>query len=219
MSQLSDFIRVEHEPALAAKDKVIADWHRRYNASIARGDERRTRIAQLERTLLTARREMADEDGLCPGCGKHVDEGACGRECDVFGVDGPGLEHLDTAEESATVEVKPREHTMKTTIGRIVHYKLTAEDALQVNRRRTNVDGVNEQILSNRWPEGAQAHLGNPAEEGNVVAGFITAVWSETMVNLQCILDGTDVLWVTSTDQGSELNQDDGTWIWPPRHS
>ena len=111
------------------------------------------------------------------------------------------------------------------TVGRIVHYMLSAQNAEQVNRRRTSggdiaarmktsvpsVDGHNPSIYG--WPAGAQAHIGNDAHEGDVVAMLVARVWSPTCVNGQAFLDGNDVLWVTSATEGTAP----GTWCWPPR--
>lgn len=89
------------------------------------------------------------------------------------------------------------------TIGRIVHYKLTAEDAAQINRRRTTGESIAQRIMS--WPLGAQAHIGNEAKEGEVFPMLITKVWgndSNSAVNGQVFLDGNDVLWVKSVTPG-----------------
>ena len=101
----------------------------------------------------------------------------------------------------------------KPSIGRIVHYKLTAEDAAQVNRRRTNGKSIGERIASGKWPEGAQAHIGNGASENDTRPMVITQVWPDGKVNGQVLLDGNDALWVTSITEGDKP----GAWAWPPR--
>jgi hypothetical protein len=63
------------------------------------------------------------------------------------------------------------------TIGRIVHYRLSADDAAQINRRRTSgvsiatrmktfAGAVESPAVVYGWPEGAQAHIGNAVAEG-----------------------------------------------------
>ena len=99
---------------------------------------------------------------------------------------------------------------MTPTIGRIVHYKLRAADAEQINRRRE--DGKSERSAS-QDKSGAQVHVGNPASEGQTVAMIIVAVWSGDDVNGQVILDGNDALWVKTVARGQGF----GNWDWPPR--
>jgi hypothetical protein len=93
------------------------------------------------------------------------------------------------------------EQVMTPTIGRIVHYTITADEAKQINARR--VDAL---------AHGAeQRHTGHVTHTGNqVVAGqtfplLITAVWGDepgSAVNGQLFLDGNDTLWVTSATEG-----------------
>ena len=119
---------------------------------------------------------------------------------------------------------------MTPTTGRIVFYTLTDVDATEINRRRTNnrdivarththveSQGHNPCIFG--WPAGAQAHIGNSASAGDVVPLVVVRVWPDEYgpgvpgVNGQAILDGNDVLWITSAKEGTEP----GTWAWPPR--
>lgn len=123
---------------------------------------------------------------------------------------------------------------MSPTIGRIVHYRLTADDAERISRRRTTPSSIAERIKAAVWPLGAQAHIGNQVREGEVVPLVITQVWPEEYagnarlahhpegttyegaagVNGQALLDGSDSFWVTSAPQHSTLT---GGWFWPPR--
>ncbi len=117
------------------------------------------------------------------------------------------------------------------TIGRIVHYRLTNEDAAHINRRRTtgasiatrmrlgvggfhrDADGPDD---LRAWPAGAQAHIGNEAHEGDTYPMLIVRVWGPTAtsaVNGQVFLDGTDVFWATSRTVG----EGPGTFSWPVR--
>ena len=103
---------------------------------------------------------------------------------------------------------------MTPTVGRIVHYKLTAQDAEQVNRRRKDAD-ANRQNHSDA-ALGYVAHIGNPAFEGDVYPMLIVRVWGttpESSVNGQVFLDGNDVLWATSVAVGEGPR----TFAWPQR--
>ncbi|MFI5223396.1 MAG: hypothetical protein ACHQX3_03985 [Nitrospirales bacterium] len=98
------------------------------------------------------------------------------------------------------------------TIGRIVHYKLSAADAAEVNRRRTTGPAIAERIAYGSWPLGAQAHIGNEAKEGDFHPMMMVQTWVDGHgVNGQVFLDGNDVLWVTSRVEGTEP----GTFSWP----
>ena len=116
-------------------------------------------------------------------------------------------------------------------IGRIVHYRLSADDATQINRRRTTgksiadrmrleLDRLNherdEGVHAFAWPVGAQAHIGNEVTEGETFPMLIVRVWgstAESAVNGQVFLDGNDVLWATSRTVGDQS----GTFSWPVR--
>lgn len=114
------------------------------------------------------------------------------------------------------------------TIGRIVHYRLSAEDATQINRRRTTgasiaarmktllhtVSDTDDKVLG--WPVGAQAHIGNEVKEGDTFPMLIVRVWGqspESAVNGQVFLDGNDVFWATSVCVGDGAR----TFSWPSR--
>ena len=93
------------------------------------------------------------------------------------------------------------------TIGRIVHYRLSAVDVGEINRRR------NGDPHSPSWPSGAQAHVGNYVNPGEVVPMIVAKVWGPDCINGQAILDGNDSLWVTS----ALLGDGERNWSWPPR--
>lgn len=66
------------------------------------------------------------------------------------------------------------------------------------------------------WPEGAQAHIGNVANEGDAFPMLITKSWGDnpsSAVNGQVFLDGNDVLWATSVCVGEGPR----TFSWPSR--
>lgn len=100
---------------------------------------------------------------------------------------------------------------MAPSIGRIVHYVLSAQDAEQINRRRTTSAQIAARIADEKWPLGAQAHIGNSVSEGEVYPLVITRVWDSGMVNGQVMLDGNDLFWATSRHEGVEP----GTYRWP----
>lgn len=104
------------------------------------------------------------------------------------------------------------------TIGRIVHYRLSEDDAKQINRRRTDGAAIAQRMKMEpaQWPAGAQAHIGNNVTEGDTFPMLITRVWGSNptaAVNGQCYLDGNDVLWVTSACVGEGPR----SFSWPTR--
>lgn len=105
--------------------------------------------------------------------------------------------------------------------GRIVHYMLTAQDAEQINRRRTTGRNIADRIQAEKWPLGAQAHIGNQAAEGDVYPAMIVRVFQPSDVgtsNLQVFLDGNDIFWATSRGQVAPDSTDKkGLWFEPPR--
>lgn len=128
---------------------------------------------------------------------------------------------------------------MQPSIGRIVLYTLTEEDAKQINRRRTSGADIAERIKNNSlvesalnikqaggvfppmWPLGAQAHIGNAATAGEQFPCVIVRVWPNEFgagvpgINGQVLLDANDQLWITSVGECPEPKP--GTWNWPPR--
>lgn len=114
------------------------------------------------------------------------------------------------------------------TIGPIVHYKLSADDAAQINRRRTTGSSIAARMKEHRvavpggshdvavygWHAGAQAHIGNEVSEGDVFPMLIVRVWgpsAESAVNGQVFLDGNDAFWATSRTVGEQVGQ----FTWP----
>jgi hypothetical protein len=81
-------------------------------------------------------------------------------------------------------------------IGRIVHYQLSQDDAIVVTNRRLQT-GV----------------VGNHVAAGQTYPAMVVRTFGGTTVNLRVVLDGDDLLWATSRVEGTEA----GTWCWPPR--
>lgn len=113
-------------------------------------------------------------------------------------------------------------------IGRIVHYMLSASDADQINRRRTDGRSIAARIARLHWPEGAQAHIGNPARAGQVFPMMIVAVDPPpaegepyvSAVSGQVYLDGTDIFWAKHVGRVVPDSIDkEGLWFEPPRVS
>lgn len=94
---------------------------------------------------------------------------------------------------------------MKMTIGNIVYYRLTLDQAYMTNKRREDARQNFPKMREER--PGFQAHVGSPVSEGDMVPLVITASLSEDLVNGQAILDGNDTLWVTSATMGTQPGQ------------
>lgn len=82
-----------------------------------------------------------------------------------------------------------------------VKYKLSAQDAEEINRRR--VSG----FLNDDWPAGAQAHVGNDVNEGEVYPAVVVLTLQDDLVNLQVFLDGNDSFWATSRSEGANTGE------------
>ena|SRR5437868_10229098 len=107
---------------------------------------------------------------------------------------------------------------MTPSVGRIVHYMLTEQDAAQVMRRRTDGPSIADRVKEDKWPVGAQAHVGNPVSAGDVYPMLIVWVSAGDMVNGRVFLDGSDDLWVTSREQVALGAVDKrGYWFQPAR--
>jgi hypothetical protein len=104
-----------------------------------------------------------------------------------------------------------KETAVKPSIGRIVHYTLSEQDAEAINRLHGGPD---------HRRDNTHGHVGNSVRAGDVFPLVITRVWASaeqvtehTAVNGQVLLDGNDTLWVTSVSQGEGPRQ----WFVPPR--
>lgn len=99
-------------------------------------------------------------------------------------------------------------------IGRIVHYRLSEKDTVQITRRRTSTEAIRERMHAGTWPEGVQAHIGNDVQAGEVFPLLIVKVWAGNAdaISGRVFLDGSDELAVAGVSPGDEP----GTWFWPP---
>jgi len=115
---------------------------------------------------------------------------------------------------------------MNITIGRIVLYVLSHQDAENINRRRTNGGTIAERILTGEWPVGAQAHIGNPVKAWDILPALVVKVEevggpglfqppTKLLPTLKVFLDGTDSLWVLRC--GEDEKKKPGSWHWPQR--
>jgi hypothetical protein len=104
--------------------------------------------------------------------------------------------------------------TTTPTIGRIVHYKLSASDAMAINHRRRDAKDKMDWHIALKT--GAQVHVGNEASEGDIFPMIITRVWgkdADSAVNGQVFLDGNDLFWTTSVHCGDNPRD----FAWPQR--
>ena len=99
------------------------------------------------------------------------------------------------------------------TPGRIVLYTLSKQDADAQNKRRADAQKHLQDHRENS--NGVQIHVGNSLAEGDVYPMVITRVWNEDpgTVNGQVLLDGNDLLWVTSVTPGTGPR----AYSWPLR--
>jgi hypothetical protein len=91
----------------------------------------------------------------------------------------------------------------------LVMYRLTADQAESVNRRRDHAQRNQHEIVHGH--HGYQAHVGNSVSPGEAFPMLIVRTWEKVgdiqYVNGQVFLDGNDTLWVTSVRAGTEFGQ------------
>ncbi|WP_461118917.1 hypothetical protein [Saccharothrix stipae] len=105
----------------------------------------------------------------------------------------------------------------KPSVGRIVHYTLSEQDAAAINKRRKDAGNLNAAGVTLASQElGAQIHTGNQVSAGDVYPMIIVRVWGDqptSAVNGQVFLDGNDLFWATSVS----LGEGERHFVWPPR--
>jgi hypothetical protein len=97
------------------------------------------------------------------------------------------------------------------TIGRIVIYTLSADDAATINKRRADARAHMDAHRSNS--NGVMVHVGNEAREGQEYPMLIVATRGgqpDSYVNGTVQLDGSDTFWATSRKVGTGP----GTYHW-----
>ena len=94
------------------------------------------------------------------------------------------------------------------TIGRIVHYCMSALDCADVKHQR---------LMNGQMSNGGA--VGNEPEVGSVYPAIVVGGWSAPGVNLQVFLDGPDSYWATSRliDESVGDEPSPGSWRWPTR--
>jgi hypothetical protein len=104
---------------------------------------------------------------------------------------------------------------MQPTIGRIVHYTLSQQDADAINRRRADFQAYVKGGGLAEGTTGYVGHTGNHASEGDVCPATVVRVFhpETSTANLQVSLDGNDTYWATSRTEGEGPSH----WTWPPR--
>lgn len=106
------------------------------------------------------------------------------------------------------------------TLGRIVLYAMTEQDAQRVNTKRDAAEAYIKAFKENPSRHGEMQHSGNKVRAGDVFPLVITRVWGTSAgsaVNGQLMLDGNDTLWVTSTSVQVDPEQPAGRFTWPTR--
>lgn len=93
---------------------------------------------------------------------------------------------------------------MTPTLGRIVHYQLSAADAELVHDQH--------RLLAYRGPSPAL----NLPTAGETYPAVVVRVHGDGSVNLQVLLDGVATYWATSRRQATS-GDTAGRWFWPPR--
>jgi hypothetical protein len=165
-----------------------------------------------EQTPETAPEEQPTQDPQAPPPPPGPPEPASGAVPESTVNDG-----ADTYTPSADVAKQSEGAVQLPTVGRIVHYTLSRQDAEHANRRRTTPQSIRDRTNAGTWSVGAQAHIGSEVREGQILPMVVVVVCypgdGQGRVNGQVCLDGNDVLYVSSRPLGTAP----GTWAWPPR--
>lgn len=113
--------------------------------------------------------------------------------------------------------------TVKPTVGRIVHYKLSQGDTAEINVRRADAHEYRRRTrMTAEQPgpgdpgrTGHVEHTGNGVSEGDVYPAVVVRTFGSPAgtSNLQVLLDGNDHFWATSRTEGDGP----GCWHWPER--
>lgn len=93
---------------------------------------------------------------------------------------------------------------MHPSVGRIVHYTLSEQDAALIAARRA----------AQAFPAGIVGQH-NAVSPGDTYPAVVVRTFGGSAANLKVLLDGDDTYWATSRCEGQPDEQ--GCWIWPPR--
>ena len=88
-------------------------------------------------------------------------------------------------------------------IGRMVHYKISADDEAIIGQERLDY-----------YVRGNHIRRGDvyPA----VIVRRMSSIDEPLNINLQVMLDGEDVFWATSKHVSAQGEHKEGEWVWPP---
>lgn len=105
--------------------------------------------------------------------------------------------------------------------GRIVYFVFDVASAEEVTRRRTTGPTIARRLQDQppTWPAGAQAHIGNHVQAGDVCPAMVVAVLGGDQVNLKVMLDGSDEYWATSVHYSEEKLQRSWHWMFTGQQS
>ena len=86
-------------------------------------------------------------------------------------------------------------------VGDIVLYRMTTDDAADINRRRTSASSIGERAKNGLWPRGAQGHLGSLVRAGDSLPAVVVRVPEQSphLRSLKVFLDGNDDFWCMAT--------------------
>ncbi len=99
--------------------------------------------------------------------------------------------------------------------GRIVYFVFSQQAVEEVMRRRTTGASIAERIVLRTWPLGAQAHIGNAVQAGDIYPAMVVRVEARSEnghVNLKVMLDGSDDYWAPSVP--FDLVKRPYSWHW-----
>lgn len=128
---------------------------------------------------------------------------------------GPGEDHdkqfADLAEATDRVagRVGGNAGHFRPRVGAGALYRLSADDAESVNRRRDQSNA--HRALHVATANGTMIHVGNKVAEGDIFPMLIVRTWENLPnVNGKVFLDGNDELWVQSVREGDGAGQFSG---------
>lgn len=103
------------------------------------------------------------------------------------------------------------------TIGRIVHYSLSENDAESINKRRA--DTAKHLEAHREASTGVQVHVGFEVTAEDVFPAIVVGTHEDSdNLDLRVLLNGTDILWSPDAPYSPyAAAPEPGSWFWPPR--